>query len=103
TSVTLFRFGKNLTSHSRTRMDEVWAIEEVDFNIKGLSMDCFLPPGHLKKEEEGCGLVTGSTNPKLPFKIRSASFKISASKVAAIDWDEDDHENFNSTSGDDDD
>ena len=33
-------------------MEEVWTIEEVDFNIKGLSMDCFLPPGDLKKEEE---------------------------------------------------
>ena len=29
-----------------------WEIEEVDFNIKGLSMDCFLPPSDLKKEEE---------------------------------------------------
>ncbi|PON69068.1 hypothetical protein PanWU01x14_090930 [Parasponia andersonii] len=84
-------------------MEEGWAIEEVDFNMKGLSMDCFLPPGGLKKEEEGCGLVTSSSNPKLPFKIRSTSFKTSASEVAAIDLDAVDHENFNSTSDDDDD
>ncbi|XP_030485494.2 uncharacterized protein LOC115702183 [Cannabis sativa] len=107
TTVSLFRFGENSTGHSRTRMEEVWEIEEVDFNIKGLSMECFLPPGDLKKEEEGCGLVTSSTNPKLPFKIRSASSRISASKVAAIDLDEedddhhDDQENFVSTSDED--
>ncbi|KAJ8764005.1 hypothetical protein K2173_004878 [Erythroxylum novogranatense] len=88
TSVSLFRFGENSESHSRTRMEEVWAIEEVDFNIKGLSIDCFLPPSDLKKEEEGCGVV--SSNAKLPFKIRSASFRISASKVAAIDGDDSD-------------
>lgn len=104
TSVSLFRFGENSQSHSRTRMEEVWAIEEVDFNIKGLSMDCFLPPADLKKEDqETCGgLVTSTTaNARLPFKIRSASFRISASKVAAIDLD--DHENIISTSTDDDD
>jgi hypothetical protein len=28
-------------------------IEEVDFNICGLSMDCFLPPADLKREQEG--------------------------------------------------
>ncbi|KAF4346964.1 hypothetical protein G4B88_024196 [Cannabis sativa] len=57
TTVSLFRFGENSTGHSRTRMEEVWEIEEVDFNIKGLSMECFLPPGDLKKEEEVGGNV----------------------------------------------
>ncbi|KAF2296198.1 hypothetical protein GH714_036698 [Hevea brasiliensis] len=67
-------------------MEEVWAIEEVDFNIKGLSMDCFLPPRDLKKEgEEAYGVV--ACNAKLPLKIRSASTKISACKVLAIDVD----------------
>jgi hypothetical protein len=28
-------------------------IDEVDFNICGLSMDCFLPPADLKREQEG--------------------------------------------------
>ncbi|XP_074382711.1 uncharacterized protein LOC141724450 [Apium graveolens] len=50
TSVSLFRFGENSESHSKTRMDEVWRIEEVNFNIKGLSMDCFLAPADLKEE-----------------------------------------------------
>nr|TKS16729.1 uncharacterized protein D5086_0000015600 [Populus alba] len=85
-------------SHSRTRMEEIWAIEEVDFNIKGLSMDCFLPPSDLKKEEEGCDHVAISNSARLPFKIRSASSRFSVSKVVAIDdvddsdeiYDEDD-------------
>lgn len=86
TSVSLFRFGESQESHSRTRMEEIWEIEEVDFNIKGLSMDCFLPPSDLKKEEaQRCGIVGKNINSLLPFKIRSASRRISASKVAALD------------------
>uniref|UniRef100_A0A0E0L078 Uncharacterized protein n=1 Tax=Oryza punctata TaxID=4537 RepID=A0A0E0L078_ORYPU len=30
-----------------TTMEETWSIEEVDFNVVGLSMDCFLPPRDL--------------------------------------------------------
>lgn len=92
TSVTLFRFGENSEGHSRTRMEEIWAIEEVDFNIKGLSMDCFLPPADLKKDQdEGCGIVRSSSSSspaKLPLKILSASSRISASRVAAIELDD---------------
>uniref|UniRef100_A0A0R0L750 DUF620 domain-containing protein n=1 Tax=Glycine max TaxID=3847 RepID=A0A0R0L750_SOYBN len=86
TWVTLSRLGECPESHSTTRIKEVWQIEEVDFNIKGLSMDCFLPPSDLKREEEKgveeCGVA--ASNAKLPYKIQSASFKISVSKVAAI-------------------
>ncbi|XP_073297633.1 uncharacterized protein [Primulina huaijiensis] len=57
TSVSLFSFGENSESHTRTRMEEVWSVEEVDFNIMGLSIDCFLPPADLKKEDEGCGVI----------------------------------------------
>ncbi|KAK7320633.1 hypothetical protein VNO77_30285 [Canavalia gladiata] len=85
TCVNLSRFGEGPESHSRTRINEVWQIEEVDFNIKGLSMDCFLPPSDLKREEE-CGVV--ASNAKLPFKIRSASFKIHVSKVAIVNVDD---------------
>lgn len=90
TSVSLFRFGESSESHSRTRMEEIWAIEEVDFNIKGLSMDCFLPPSDLQKEEEGYGAV--ASNARLPFKFQSASSRISVSRVVAID-DVDDSDN----------
>ncbi|KAJ7959676.1 Protein of unknown function (DUF620) [Quillaja saponaria] len=86
--VSLFRFGESPESHSRTRMEEVWQIEEVDFNIKGLSIDCFLPPSDLRKDEVGCGVLPSSTS-KLPYKIiRSASVRLNASKVAAIDVDD---------------
>lgn len=47
TTVSSFRLG----DETRTRMEEVWSIEEVDFNVKGLSTDCFLAP----KEDPECG------------------------------------------------
>ncbi|KAE8683532.1 putative GAST1 protein precursor [Hibiscus syriacus] len=34
--VTLFRFGDTAMSHTRTRMEEAWVIEEVSFNVPGL-------------------------------------------------------------------
>ncbi|XP_057789031.1 uncharacterized protein LOC131005927 [Salvia miltiorrhiza] len=51
TCVSLFRFGESSDSHTRTRMEEIWSVEEVDFNIRGLSIDCFLPPADLKRED----------------------------------------------------
>ncbi|KAI4299482.1 hypothetical protein L6164_032941 [Bauhinia variegata] len=88
TGVSLFRFGEGPETHSRTRIEEVWNIEEVDFNIKGLSTDCFLPPSDLKKEEGESDSGIVSSNTKLPYKIRSASFRISACKGAAINVDD---------------
>lgn len=46
--VTLFRFGEMSMSHTKTRMEEAWTIEEVAFNIPGLSLDCFIPPADLR-------------------------------------------------------
>ncbi|KAM0062015.1 hypothetical protein Hdeb2414_s0004g00143071 [Helianthus debilis subsp. tardiflorus] len=46
--VTLFRFGEMAMSHTKTRMEEAWTIEEVAFNVPGLSIDCFIPPADLK-------------------------------------------------------
>ncbi|KAE9465247.1 hypothetical protein C3L33_02845, partial [Rhododendron williamsianum] len=93
TAVSLFRYGESTESHSRTQMEEVWKIEEVDFNIVGLSMDCFLAPGDLKKteekedQEEGCGVVRG--NVVLPFKVREGlSRPVGVSKVADFDLDD---------------
>jgi hypothetical protein len=55
----------------------------------------FLPPSDLKKdddeeEEIECGLA--ANNEKLPMKIRSASLRISSSKVLAIVEEEDESE-----------
>ncbi|XP_076895469.1 uncharacterized protein LOC143548098 [Bidens hawaiensis] len=46
--VTLFRFGEVAMSHTKTRMEEAWTIEEVAFNVPGLSNDCFIPPADLR-------------------------------------------------------
>ncbi|KAL1193411.1 hypothetical protein V5N11_030034 [Cardamine amara subsp. amara] len=46
--VTLFRFGEVAMSHTRTKMEERWTIEEVAFNVPGLSLDCFIPPADLR-------------------------------------------------------
>lgn len=51
TIATLYRYG---AAHNHKRMiEEHWNIEEVDFNIFGLSMDCFLAPSDLEKEQDG--------------------------------------------------
>lgn len=89
TTVSLFRFGETAEGHSKTKMEEIWEIEEVDFNIQGLSMDFFLPPSDLKKEEEGVGMIP--SNGKFPLTMRcsaAAGSKICSSRVAAIDVDE---------------
>ncbi|EPS64974.1 hypothetical protein M569_09803, partial [Genlisea aurea] len=54
TDVSLLRFGGggSWECEVRTRMQEIWVIEEVGFNIKGLSPDSFLPPAELKAEDD---------------------------------------------------
>lgn len=44
---TVFRFGELTQQHSRTRMEEVWTIDDVVFNVPGLSMDYFIPPADI--------------------------------------------------------
>lgn len=88
TSVSLFRFGETNEGHTRTRMEEAWAVEEVDFNIQGLSMDCFLPPGDLKEEKEGCDVVAKSARP--PVRLQTAAVRLGPAKVAAVNIDESD-------------
>lgn len=45
---TLFKFGETAMSHTKARMEEIWTIEEVAFNVPGLSEDCFIPPAELR-------------------------------------------------------
>lgn len=52
TSASLYRYGKTLKR--KWKLEETWKIEEVDFNICGLSTDYFLPPADVKKENEHC-------------------------------------------------
>ncbi|OAY70939.1 hypothetical protein ACMD2_11509 [Ananas comosus] len=52
TNITLFRYGEGSVNHKR-KMEETWTIEEVDFDVWGLTADYFLPPADLKKEQDG--------------------------------------------------
>uniref|UniRef100_A0A0D9VVJ2 Lipase-like protein n=1 Tax=Leersia perrieri TaxID=77586 RepID=A0A0D9VVJ2_9ORYZ len=47
-AVTLFRFGEMAMSHTKTRMEEAWTIDEAAFNVPGLSADCFIPPADIR-------------------------------------------------------
>ncbi|KAF3446300.1 hypothetical protein FNV43_RR11479 [Rhamnella rubrinervis] len=51
TSALLYRYGEAL--HHKRRIEETWRIEEIDFNICGLSTDYFMPPADLKREDSG--------------------------------------------------
>lgn len=45
--VTLFRFGEDAMNHTKTRMEETWNIEEVAYNVPGLSSEFFIPPAEV--------------------------------------------------------
>ncbi|XP_020587164.1 uncharacterized protein LOC110029279 [Phalaenopsis equestris] len=78
--VTLFRFGEIAMSHTKTRMEEEWTIEEVAFNVRGLSVDCFIPPSDLKCSSvgENCELTKRERG-------KSAVLGFNRSKVAALE------------------
>ncbi|KAJ9168606.1 hypothetical protein P3X46_020106 [Hevea brasiliensis] len=44
---TVFRFEEESVQHSRTRMEEIWMIDDVVFNVPGLSLDSFIPPADI--------------------------------------------------------
>lgn len=79
--VTLFRFGDTAMSHTKTRMEEAWTIEEVAFNVPGLSVDCFIPPGELRfaSMSEACEL------PQDQIIDNAVAAQAFHSKVAALD------------------
>lgn len=49
--VNLFKFGECANSHSKTRMEETWTINDVVFNVPGLSLDSFIPPADMISTE----------------------------------------------------
>lgn len=60
--VTLFRFGDTAMSHTKTRMEEAWTIQEVAFNVPGLSANCFIAPAELRLSSsvgESCEFING--------------------------------------------
>lgn len=47
TRVKVFRYGEQPANHKR-EIEEKWKIEEVDFNVWGLTSEHFLPPSGIK-------------------------------------------------------
>uniref|UniRef100_M8C0S9 Uncharacterized protein n=1 Tax=Aegilops tauschii TaxID=37682 RepID=M8C0S9_AEGTA len=94
TAVSLVRFGDTHDGgNTRTRMEEHWDIEEVDFNIWGLSMDCFLPPSDLRdakesqQQQQELAVVKAARPP--PLRIPAvAVVRVGPSQVAAVNLDE---------------
>ncbi|KAL3843874.1 hypothetical protein ACJIZ3_001277 [Penstemon smallii] len=83
--VTLFRFGEIAMSHTKTRMEEAWTIEEVAFNVPGLSNDCFIPPADLR---------SGSFSETCEFPVEECgksviSYASNRAKVAALENNQD--------------
>ncbi|KAA0043759.1 uncharacterized protein E5676_scaffold352G005140 [Cucumis melo var. makuwa] len=51
TDVIITRFGDDLkTGPMITRLQEIWSIDDVAFNVPGLSMDSFIPPKQVQKD-----------------------------------------------------
>ncbi|WOK92443.1 hypothetical protein Cni_G01134 [Canna indica] len=49
-TVNLLRFGVGLKDHRvMTQMEERWTIDDVLFNVPGLSVDCFIPPEEVQR------------------------------------------------------
>ncbi|KAE8099938.1 hypothetical protein FH972_017881 [Carpinus fangiana] len=83
--VTLFRFGETAMSHTKTRMEEAWTIEEVAFNVPGLSVDCFIPPAELRfaSVSEACELPQAQ---RVNSAVAAAAYR---AKVAALENSDD--------------
>ncbi|KAK6945415.1 Protein of unknown function DUF620 [Dillenia turbinata] len=51
TSAIITRFGDSLrTGSAITRMEENWVIDDLAFNVAGLSMDCFIAPEEVQRD-----------------------------------------------------
>ncbi|XP_051215120.1 uncharacterized protein [Lolium perenne] len=81
-AVTLFRFGEAAMSHTKTRMEEAWSIEEVAFNVPGLSVDCFIPPADIRSGSvgEACELPPPTTHGD-----RAKTGAVHPARVAAVE------------------
>lgn len=50
-TVVITRFGGNVKGGPQiTRLEESWTIDDVAFNVPGLSMDSFIPPKELQTD-----------------------------------------------------
>ncbi|KAK7390963.1 hypothetical protein VNO78_19203 [Psophocarpus tetragonolobus] len=85
--VTLFRFGEMAMSHTKTKMEEAWTIEEVAFNVPGLSVDCFIPPADLRTGtvSEACELPQDERGKNLLAVHRAKVVALEKSHNCSID------------------
>jgi hypothetical protein len=95
TAVSLVRFGDGQDGNTRTRMEETWSIEEVDFNIVGLSMDCFLPPSDLRdgkdahQQQDVAAAVAVKAPRPPPLRIPAVvAVRVGPSQVAAVNLED---------------
>jgi hypothetical protein len=95
TAVSLVRFGDGQDGNTRTRMEEAWSIEEVDFNIVGLSMDCFLPPSDLRdgkdahQQQDVAAAVAVKAPRPPPLRIPAVvAVRVGPSQVAAVNLED---------------
>uniref|UniRef100_A0A0A9E753 Uncharacterized protein n=1 Tax=Arundo donax TaxID=35708 RepID=A0A0A9E753_ARUDO len=75
-AVTLFRFGEMAMSHTKTRMEEAWTIDEAAFNVPGLSTDCFIPPADIRR---------GAVGEPCELPPRAKAGAMHPSRVAAVE------------------
>jgi hypothetical protein len=70
-AVTLFRFGEMAMSHTKTRMEEAWTIQEAAFNVPGLSTDCFIPPADIRRGGDSveAAKVDGASHARIFFTM----------------------------------
>ncbi|XP_010479428.1 PREDICTED: uncharacterized protein LOC104758289 [Camelina sativa] len=83
--VTLFRFGEVAMSHTRTKMEERWTIEEVAFDVPGLSPDCFIPPADLRSGSLTEACEYSGQEEKGKSSIALAATTAHRAKVAALE------------------
>ncbi|KAG8079907.1 hypothetical protein GUJ93_ZPchr0007g5410 [Zizania palustris] len=83
-AVTLFRFGEAAMSHTKTRLEEAWSIEEVAFNVPGLSVDCFIPPADIRSGPIGESTELPSPPPPAGAQ-RAKAGAMHPARVAAVD------------------
>ncbi|CAM8928189.1 unnamed protein product [Rhodiola kirilowii] len=79
-SVTLLKFGELALSHSKIIMEEAWTIEEVTYNVPGLSEDCFIPPSDLRSSS-----IAETTHVALPHGNVSSSAVTDSLKIAVLE------------------
>ncbi|KAJ7551445.1 hypothetical protein O6H91_06G015600 [Diphasiastrum complanatum] len=89
TIVTLFRFGEVAMSHTKTRMEEVWNIEEFAHNVPGLSADSFIPPDSIirRPRSEAFGIPSGKGQTALvSSRYRESAADRSSTILDNIKW-----------------